>query len=197
MAAGIVTPSFRPTPTKSPYQVLPKDNRGVTAALAAITIGGSAIVSAIGMAPVALMAIGGASSAAMFRTYLIGRTADFGRMRIVQLAPPKLTKKITDVASLTAFDASAAKDAESSVAQALNFVKINKISAVPAVDMSEDGVLSLEWGSDLKSILLVFYGDGTAFYSLKKNDGFYSGSISEFSLSDTPPIELIQALTDF
>jgi hypothetical protein len=52
----------------------------------------------------------------------------------------------------------------------------------PVIELAEDGVLTLQWQSESKGLIIVFTGDGTATYSVKELGGRYATNGTEFEL---------------
>ena len=71
--------------------------------------------------------------------------------------------------------------------QAVTLLDSCRLLGRPEVEVSDDGMVSMEWQKDERGVLLVFAGDGTASYSSRGPDGFYSSRIIEFEVGTSLP----------
>lgn len=68
--------------------------------------------------------------------------------------------------------------------------------ARPYIALTEEGILTLQWQSPGKGLMLVFTGDGTATYSIKELGGWYTTDAREFALDSGLPSEVRTAIRE-
>lgn len=88
-------------------------------------------------------------------------------------------------------------NAAKSVAESVNFIHRYRPGLPPTVDISDEGMVTLEWNNRSAGLMLVFSGDGIASYATKDSNGFYGPAITEFLLSNGLPVDLETAIEGF
>jgi hypothetical protein len=91
-------------------------------------------------------------------------------------------------------ESDAAETAQRAVDDACAFVERAIPSYKPAVMLSDDGAVLLQWRKADLGVLLIFTGDGTANFSLKEPGGRYTSGGDEFSIADGLPTEVKAAI---
>ncbi len=86
--------------------------------------------------------------------------------------------------------------ARSAVSDAAAIARREFPNSTPSVELTEEGVLTLQWQTPRKGLMVVFVGDGTATYSIREPGGWYSASPKEFSLNAEMPHELHAAIRE-
>ncbi len=77
--------------------------------------------------------------------------------------------------------------------QAVSFADTYLRDQSPSI-MLDDGMLALQWRGVNHGVLLVFSGDGTATYSIKRPGGQYATSGVEFQLAGEMPMDVREAI---
>ncbi len=105
----------------------------------------------------------------------------------VQISDPmhsSLSRKIREAYQSAQLDHDAAETARRAVNDAIGFVDFNLPGGKPLVMLSDDGVLSVQWRLGHLGVMLVFTGDGTGTYSIKRPGGSYAVGAKDFRLED-------------
>jgi hypothetical protein len=87
-------------------------------------------------------------------------------------------------------------DARSAVADAAQFARTALPDSDPEKELTDEGILTLQWKKDQSGLILVFTGDGTGTYSVKQPGSWYAASAEEFQLTDGLPPPAQKALDE-
>jgi hypothetical protein len=91
-------------------------------------------------------------------------------------------------------DQAAILDAERAVAQAVAFSRRVLSGRHPLIDMSEDGVLTLQWRQRDRGVLLIFTGDSTVGCSMRRPGSPYSADNVTIGVEESLPSDLTLAI---
>lgn len=106
-----------------------------------------------------------------------------------------LAERIHRITSDFAVEPEIAESIEIAKSQAINFALAELPAELEAlVNLSEDGVLTLQMRSPNKGILVMFTGDEVATYAVKSLGGHYATNIKEFDVAKGPPRNLRKAI---
>jgi hypothetical protein len=106
----------------------------------------------------------------------------------------QLAKAIRATHSRTVLDNDVVESARRAVDEACAFVERELPNYSPTVMLSDDGVVMLQWRSPDTGVLLIFTGDGTGSFSIKKPGGRYSEGTEEFSIAGAIPVDARAAI---
>jgi hypothetical protein len=98
-----------------------------------------------------------------------------------------LARMIRAVHKRTSLDEDIAEEAKRAIDDAWAFANRELSEENPFVMVSDDGLVMLQWRDESSGVLLIFTGDGTGNYSIKRPGGSYTANNVEFSLSDGLP----------
>jgi hypothetical protein len=109
---------------------------------------------------------------------------------------PSISDRIQLVWERTSVDPEYSQAAQLATRDAAEFARREFPNSSPHIELSDDGVLTLQWVAPEKGLILVFTGDGTATHSIKTPGRFYATSGKEFELSTGLPVEVRDALRE-
>jgi hypothetical protein len=107
---------------------------------------------------------------------------------------PRLSVRIVSAFSNAKLDDDATECAARARDEAVGFADREIPFARPAVDVSEDGVVTLQWRGGDSGVMLVFIGDGTLAYSVKNADSTYGAGVRELPITNVLPKTLRAAI---
>jgi len=84
--------------------------------------------------------------------------------------------------------------ADAAVGDALFLVQNVSIRGTPAISLSDEGILGLQWQKDDYGAALLFAGDGVVSIALKKPSQFYAENGIDVPISSTLPAEFTSVL---
>jgi hypothetical protein len=119
-----------------------------------------------------------------------------GRSGISVALESPLAATISKALADASLDDDARQDAQKAADEARAFANRELSADTPRVMIADDGTVMLQWRDTDRGVLLVFTGDGTASYSIKRAGGLYATSREEFSLKDQLPPRVRSAIND-
>jgi hypothetical protein len=86
------------------------------------------------------------------------------------------------------------KQADAAISDAVEFVQRELPDGRPRVQLTEDGVITLQWRNEDVGVLMVFAGGGTVTYSIRTPGTSYASGARELSLQSPLPDELLRVI---
>jgi hypothetical protein len=98
--------------------------------------------------------------------------------------------------SVADIDAENVTVANAATSDAVAFIQDKKLSVMPHIMFSEDGILALQWQHGPYGVALVFAGNGVASISFRRPGQFYAENGIDVRISDSLPREFSDALAN-